>query len=194
MNPLSVDATCAEAFEKRYRQRPDPWDFATSRYERARYGTMLGTLSRATYRCIYEPGCSVVVLTERLARIADRVIATDFAPSAAEQAKRRCTGLPNVQIEVADVRRFIPAERPDLIVFSEICYYFPVDEIRRLGSFLSEHLAAGGELLAAHWLGHSVDHVIHADEAHRALRETLPMLWMSGARYEGFRIDYWRKS
>ena len=192
-NSLTGETTSSEAFERRYRQKPDPWDFATSSYELGRYDSMLNALSRATYRLIYEPGCSVGVLTERLSRIAERVIAADFAPSAVAQAQQRCARLWNVEFEVADVRHFVPAERPDLIVFSEIGYYFPVHEVGRIGRFLGEQLAPGGELLAVHWLGCSGDHVLHGDEVHEKLRETLPLAWITGARREGFRLDSWRK-
>jgi trans-aconitate methyltransferase len=194
MNSLRAHATSSEAFESRYRKKADPWDFATSPYERRRYQTVLNALSRSTYRLIYEPGCSVGVLTEQLSRIAERVIATDFAPSAVEQARRRCARLRNVEIEVADVRHLVLPEHADLIVFSEIGYYFPVNEVGRIGRLLSQQLTPGGEFLAAHWLGHSVDHVLHGDQVHEELRETLPLMLIKGARHEGFRIDCWRKS
>jgi trans-aconitate methyltransferase len=125
--------------------------------------------------------------------MAGRVIAVDFAPSAVALAKRRCAGLRNVEIKVADVRRFTPAERPDLIVFSEIGYYFTLPEVGRIGSFLAGQLAPGGELLAVHWLGCSGDHVLHGDQVHEKLRGILPLVWIKGARHEGFRLDCWRK-
>ena len=98
-----------------------------------------------------------------------------------------------MEFAVADVRHFVPAERPDLIVFSEIGYYFPLHEVGRIGCFLGEQLAPGGELLAVHWLGCSVDHVLHGDEVHEKLRETLPLAWITGAHHKGFRLDRWRK-
>jgi trans-aconitate methyltransferase len=187
------DPTAWQAFEHKYQDKADPWNFATSSYELARYETILSALSGATYGCIYEPGCSVGVLTQQLSRKAVRVMATDFAPTAVEHARRRCAGLQNVEIEVADVRRHRPASPPDLIVFSEIGYYFAAPELRSLGFFLAEQLAPRGELLAAHWLGHSKDHALHGHEVHEQLRAALPLPWIHGSCHEGFRIDRWRK-
>jgi trans-aconitate methyltransferase len=186
-------ATTWNAFERKYQVNTDPWNFATSAYERGRYETILSALSTTPYGCIYEPGCSVGVLTQQLSRMAERVVATDFAPSAVAQARRRCAGLRNIQFDVADVRLYRSTPSPDLIIFSEIGYYFPRFELEVLGALLAEQLAPEGELLAAHWLGHSEDHVLHGDEVHAELRATLPLEWMHGACHAGFRIDSWRK-
>ncbi len=189
----TTDATTWSAFERKYQSDRDPWDFATSSYERGRYETILGALSETAYRCIYEPGCSVGVLTQQLSRMAAHVVATDFAPSAVELARRRCAGLGNIHFEVADVRVYRPMPSPNLIIFSEIGYYFPRIELAGIAAFLASELAPGGELLAAHWLGHSEDHVLHGDEVHAQLRSELPLNWMRGSCHAGFRIDSWRK-
>ena len=193
MTEPAADATTWSAFERRYKREGDPWDFATSSYERGRYETILGALSAAFYRCIYEPGCSVGVLTQQLAPIAERVVATDFAPSAVEQARLRCADFTNVRFDVADVRLYRPTPSPDLIIFSEIGYYFPRAELAQVAAFLAEQLAPGGEFISAHWLGHSEDHVLHGDEVHAQLRSELPLSWLSGSCHAGFRIDSWRK-
>src|SRR3979409_1127734 len=39
----------ADAFENRYRENEDPWNYRTSSYERAKYDTTIGALSRARY-------------------------------------------------------------------------------------------------------------------------------------------------
>jgi protein-L-isoaspartate O-methyltransferase len=193
MSGRVVDATTWQAFERKYQDQSDPWDFATSSYESERYETMLRALSGSNYGCIYEPGCSVGALTQRLSTMAARVVATDFAPSAVQEAKARCAGLQNVEIEVGDVRRYRVPAPPDLIVFSEIGYYFPMPELRSLAVFLAKQLAPHGEFLAAHWLGHSKDHVLHGHEVHDQLRSVMPLVWLHGACHEQFRIDCWRK-
>jgi hypothetical protein len=63
----AASAVSQEAFEARYLQRPDPWRFAESPYELARYLTILSSLGRRAYATVYEPGCSVGVLTRQLA-------------------------------------------------------------------------------------------------------------------------------
>ena len=183
-----------DVFETRYSQNPDPWDFATSAYELGRYQTTLSALSRTTYGTVYEPGCSVGVLTAALARIAQRVIAIDFAPTAALRARTRCSAWSNVEVHCASVATYVPQPPLDLIVFSELGYYFDASELARIGRVLSHKLNPHGEFLAVHWLGYSPDHVTHGDQVHETLRRTLPLEWVKGERHPLFRIDCWRQS
>jgi SAM-dependent methyltransferase len=181
-------------FEARYRENQDPWEFATSAYELGRYETTLNALSRTRYGTVYEPGCSVGVLTSALARMAQRVIAIDFAPSALLHARIRCSAHSNVEIHCASVATYVPQAQLDLVVFSELGYYFDPAELARMGRVLSQKLNSRGEFLAVHWLGHSPDHVTHGDQVHETLRRTLPLTWVKGERYPLFRIDCWRQS
>ena len=91
-------------FEQKYRSSPDPWHFATAKYEQLRYEATLAALPRPHYERAYEPGCSVGVLTSALARRCTRVEACDIAASAVARARERCKTLPNVTILQGDVR------------------------------------------------------------------------------------------
>jgi protein-L-isoaspartate O-methyltransferase len=189
---MNDGSPCSQAaFEARYRADPDPWDFVSSTYERARYAATLGALGRRCYGTAFEPGCSVGELTAALAPLCIRVLATDIAPSAVATARRRCAGLGNVEIECADISKDIPDTSLDLVVFSEIGYYFVADELARIAANIAARLVDGGEWVAVHWLGHSDDHEIHADTVHETLSAVLPLRWVRGARHEGFRIDSW---
>ena len=205
MKPSSYDATAImnadlarkvskDNFEARYGQDQDPWGFATSAYELGRYQTTLNALSRTSYGTVYEPGCSVGVLTAALARMAERVVAIDFAPSAAHRARTRCAACSNVEVHCASVATYVPQAPVDLVVFSELGYYFDPPELARIGRVLSQQLNPRGEFLAVHWLGYSPDHVTHGDQVHETLRRTLPLIWVKGERYPLFRIDCWRRS
>jgi protein-L-isoaspartate O-methyltransferase len=149
-------------------------------------------LLRNSYGRACEPGCSVGELTAQLATVCDEVIAFDIAPSAVAQAQKRCAELKNVEISCADVASRQPSGLFDLIIFSEIGYYFDFPQLEHISRSLACRLTPGGEFVAAHWLGHSADHVLHGDEVHRALLANLPLQWVKGARYAGFRIDSWR--
>jgi SAM-dependent methyltransferase len=194
MNADLARKVSQDVFEARYRQNNDPWEFATSAYELGRYQTTLSALSRESYGTVYEPGCSVGVFTAALARIAASVIAIDFAPSAVLNARERCAALSNVEVHCASVATYVPEAPLDLIVFSELGYYFDPPELARMGGVLSQKLNAGGEFVAVHWLGHSPDHVTHGNQVHETLRRSLPLVWSKGERYPLFRIDCWRKS
>jgi protein-L-isoaspartate O-methyltransferase len=182
------------AFEERYRNDPDPWNFSASAYERNRYRRVMEALPRLSYPRAFEPGCSVGELTAQLAEVCGHVVATDVAPSAVARARRRCAGLENVEIHCADIVGGVPAGPFDLIVFSEIGYYFSAAGLERISRALSRSLNVGGDLIAAHWLGESVDHRAHGDDVHRRLLESLPLRWLNGERHRGFRIDVWRRA
>jgi SAM-dependent methyltransferase len=183
----------AAAFERRYRDETDPWRFATSAYERDRYRITLRALRRRRYRAAFEPGCSIGELTALLAARCDSLNACDIAPSAVDRARRRCAGMDNVEILCAGVTEGLPRHAVDLIVFSEIGYYFSPVELALMASQLAARLVSGGEFVAVHWLGHSADHRLHGEEVHRILHRQLhPRLrWDGGGAEPGFRIDTW---
>lgn len=194
MNDQRVRRPSRESFEAQYASTDDPWKFETSPYEQSRYECILRSLSRKHYAAVYEPGCSIGVLTAKLAAIADQVIATDIAPRAVLHARVRCKDLSNVALSCDDVTTFTPQVAPDLLIFSEIGYYFDAGELTRAASRLAELLLPPGEFVAAHWLGSSADHMLHGDEVHDILKACLPLKWVKGERYARFRIDCWAKS
>lgn len=194
MRPDLAYKVSREAFEERYAAAEDPWAFETSSYEQHRYATVLRTLARANYGTVYEPGCSIGVLTAKLALIAERVIATDISLSAVNRAKARCAGLSNVEVACEDTANYVPPDSLDLVILSEIGYYFEAPELCRISTLLAARLQSQGEFVAVHWLGHSEDHVQHGDEVQDTLKSVLPLRWHKGERHRSFRIDCWVKA
>ena len=135
-------------FEEFYRANPDPWNFAGSDYERGRYRAIVDALPRSRYASAFEPGCSIGELTAQLATVCDHVTAIDIAPSAVRLARRRCAGLANVDVACGDIDIDIPPGPFDLIVFSEIGYYFPVPRLRDIANSLAGRLSHGGDFVA----------------------------------------------
>jgi protein-L-isoaspartate O-methyltransferase len=188
----------AEAFENRYRENPDPWNYRASPYQRGKYQVTLEALSRPRYGNAFEPACSVGELTAMLASRCSRLLATDVSETAVQQARRRCAGLHHVRIERRDLRADFDnhaEERPfDLIVFSEVGYYFDIESLSTLARRLADALCTNGELIAVHWRGHSSDHVLHGDEVHRCLLHALPLQHRLGDHHPGYRLDSWLKT
>lgn len=181
-----------DAFEDLYADDADPWDFATSPYEQGRYQAIAATLRRDRYRAGFEPACSVGELTVRLARQCDRLDALDISPSAVAQAKARCSdeGLTNVHLEVGSVVDHA-GRGYDLIVFSELGYYFEVPDLEVVLDRVIDALEPGGELVACHWLGSSPDHRLHGDDVHAVIATRPGLVPLGGRRHEGFRIESW---
>jgi SAM-dependent methyltransferase len=180
-------------FEARYQASSDPWHFASSEYELDRYETTLECLARASYRRGFEPGCSVGVLTAALARRIDHLIACDIAETAVACAKQRCRELANVEIYQRDVAAGPPDGMFDLIVFSELGYYFSADRLSAIARQLADRLEPGGEFIAVHWLGKSADHVLHGNQVHEVLGQALRCEQIADSSHTGFRIDSWRR-
>ena len=191
---MTSNKTSAAFFEEMYRQNADPWDFATNGYERGRYEVILRTLGERRYERAFEPGCSVGVLTEGLAAGCGQVLAMDISPSAVEQARLRCRKLENVRIECGSLADVVPEGTFDLIVLSEIGYYFEEARLKEIAESLSGRLPAGGTLLGAHWLGSSADHVLSGDQVHAVLGGLAGLKLEKSERLEGFRLDVWCKA
>jgi cyclopropane fatty-acyl-phospholipid synthase-like methyltransferase len=162
-------ASSAAFFEAKYQKKTDPWDFSTNTYELQRYNAIIRAIAHRRYGRAFEPGCSIGVLTERLAAYCDEIHAIDFSPSACAQARARCARLPQVKVTCASLPAGTPAKDFDLLVLSEIGYYFTPEDWQRTSAALIDSLPQGAIVLAAHWLGHSQDHRIHGDEVHEIL-------------------------
>ena len=190
---LRDDPTSEAFFEQAYRGKEDPWEFASSEYELRRYGAIVEALRGRRYRDGVEPGCSIGVLTCQLAKLCGEVYAADISGTAAEAARRRCAGLGNVRVFHAPVQELAVPEGYDLLVFSEIGYYFREAELAALMGRLLQPMARGGTLLASHWLGKSPDHVLRGDAVHEILGRAVGLKLEHEVRYAEFRLDRWVK-
>ncbi len=183
-----------EAFEAKYADCRDPWNFAASPYERGRFDEIIGALGRARYERAFEPGCSIGEQTALLAPRCASLLATDISPTAAACAADRCAPFPHVRCLCQDVAAQLPAGCFDLIVFSEIGYYFEGAALAALTRRLTQHLSPHGELLAAHWLGTSEDHVLHGSEVHDILRRTVEFPGIIQRRGPDFVVERWQRA
>jgi SAM-dependent methyltransferase len=180
-------------FDAKYQQSPDPWNFAGSPYEHARYAAILGALNFRQYQSAFEPGSSIGVLTQSLAQFCDHVDAIDISPTAAELARKRCSALSNVTVRCSSLAEYIPASF-DLLVFSEIGYYFSFAELRAVLDRCIANLQPGGTLLATHWLGTSPDHILSGNDVHATIAAIPGLVLEHSDHRESFRLDRWRKA
>jgi trans-aconitate methyltransferase len=188
---MTRDTSSQSFFETMYRRDADPWAFASSKYEQSRYEAILQAIGQRQYQSAFEPGCSIGVLTERLAGICGHVQAMDISPSAVHRACIRCKDLPNVEITCGAIPQLLPSGPFDLVVFSEIGYYLEEYELQAVGSKLVERLLENGVFLAAHWLGNSTDHILSGDRVHEILGGTEQLFLEHSERHAQFRLDRW---
>lgn len=156
-------------FENLYADSPDPWDFATSEYERRKYGRTLESLGGRHFRRALEVGSSIGVFTNMLAPYCEKLLALDTSKQAVEAARKRLAGYEHVRVE----RRTIPEETPDgpfdLIVASEVLYYLPPEVVTQTLRRFEEILEPGGVLLAVHWRKETQTYPMQGDEVHELL-------------------------
>jgi SAM-dependent methyltransferase len=188
------ETTSAEFFERKYLAESDPWKFATNEYEQFRYDTILRLLESARYGHAFEPGCSIGELTVRLAPLCDHLTALDISTTASRRARQLCLKFSQVIVVCGALPDFVPVNALDLVVLSEVGYYFGGEQLRSIGNSLVLQLNEGGTLIASHWLGSSRDHRLHGDDVHEVLQTLTGLSLTARERYEGFRIDKWIKA
>jgi predicted TPR repeat methyltransferase len=188
---MIMNTTSQVFFNSMYQRNPDPWNFASSPYELGRYAHIIEALRGRRYNSAFEPGCSIGVLTEELASICDIVEATDIAQIAVDRARHRCSSLANVHIECGALPDNIPTGKFDLIVFSEIGYYFSEFQLQSLINRLITHMDPCGTFLAAHWLGSSSDHLLSGDQVHQLIMDAERLNLVHSERHENLRLDRW---
>lgn len=178
-------------FDERYASDPDPWRFETSGYERAKYDATLAALSHARYASALEIGCSIGVLTEKLAQRCEALIALDVAEAALDRARERCRELGNV----AFVRGQIPGDWPDgsfdLILLSEVVYYLDAADVGRLVRRVRDSLKPGGDVVLVHWTGET-HYPLSGDEAAELFIAQAAELATTTARTDAYRLDVLR--
>lgn len=119
-----------EHFERLYRDSLDPWNLETSPYEQQKYQATLAALGDRRFSSALEVGCSIGVLTRRLAGRCDQLIGVDFVAAAVAKARARCASLPGVSIQQMQVPQQWPEGRFDLILFSEVLYFLDEYDLR----------------------------------------------------------------
>ena len=156
-------------FEDLYAASPDPWGFATSGYEHAKYERTLQALEGRRFDKALEAGCSIGVFTAMLAPYCDELLAVDASEKAIALARERLAGTPDVRVE----RRTLPEETPDgpfdLVVVSEILYYLDRPTMLAALKSLEGALASGGSFLAVHWRRETKTYPLQGDEVHDLL-------------------------
>jgi trans-aconitate methyltransferase len=176
-------------FEARYRADTDPWGFATEPYEQAKYARTLAALGPRHFAAALELGCSIGVLTERLAPRCDRLVALDAAPTAVARARTRLAGVPTVTVLEGLVPEDLPPGPWELVVASEILYYLDAALLDLAVERLAADLAPGGLLLAVHWTGVAASHALPADVVHARLLAATGLRGVHAETHEHYRLD-----
>lgn len=176
-------------FAEMYCGAADPWHLAERWYEQRKYAITLASLPLRHYRRVFEPGCSVGVLSEQLAPRCDRLLSWDRRPEAVDAAARRLEAFEGAEARHGVVPEQWPDGEFDLIVLSEMLYYLDAEERSWLLHAAIRSLADGGHLLAVHWRHHVPEHTAEADEIHDELRKEPELLSLARHEEDDFLLD-----
>lgn len=138
-------------FDRMYSENIDPWGYETSAYEAEKYALSLGLLGARRFPQGVEIGCSIGVLSEQIARRCDYFLGVDAAEAALVRARSR--GVANAEFRRAVLPRDWPCGAWDLIVLSEVLYFFDADDIAQLAHDAARTLSGNGVVLLASYLG-----------------------------------------
>jgi SAM-dependent methyltransferase len=175
-------------FDRIYERAADPWHFETSDYEREKYDATISMLGRRRFASGFEIGCSIGVLTARLADRCDALLSVDVNERALAAAKARCAGLPHVSFAEMCVPAAFPAGPFDLVVVSEVAYYWS-DQDLRLAIDRIASAAPGGTLELVHFLPPVDDYVRGGDAVHELFLADARLTPLRQRRAERYRID-----
>ena len=144
-------------FEDLYSRSADPWRFASSPYEAAKYAATLAALPRSRYARGLEVGCSIGVFTAALADRCDDLLALEPVEAALAAAAARNAAKPWVRFTRAFVPQAWPQECFDLVILSEVLDYLAAPDVHAIADRLRSTLDPGGDVVLVHWIGKKAD-------------------------------------
>jgi SAM-dependent methyltransferase len=188
MGQSSLDA---EYFARVYAQTSDPWNFATSAYENAKYAATIDVLGESHFELGFEIGCSVGVLTALLAARCDALLSIDINERALDAARARCANLAHVRFARMAFPHDVPAGPFDFIIVSEVAYYWSDADLARAIDWIAG-AARGGIVELVHFLPKVEDYVRDGDAVHAAFLTDARFTSLRQRRTDRYRIDLLR--
>lgn len=187
-------------FDQIYSTTDDPWGFETREYEREKYVRTIASLPQERYRRCLEIGCSVGVLSRLLLGRCDGLFATEINDRALAAARDRNADLPTGAFVKMNFPEEVPPGTFDLVVLSEVAYYWAAPAFRLAQKLiLDQLLEAGGTLILVHYTPVETDYPLTGEEVHEAYLaesrgESAPLRQVSAYRAEQYRIDVFQRA
>lgn len=175
-------------FDAFHARHDDPWGLESRWYERRKRALLVAALPRERFAATLELGCASGAVTRELAKRSASVVAVDASEVALDRARRR--GAPgHVRFERHELPEQWPAGRFDLILLSELAYYWTP---ARLAAALERIDAAATDdavLVVCHWRPAIDGAPLTGDAVHAAIAGRRGWRLLSRHREELFTLD-----
>lgn len=181
-------------FDAIYRSNPDPWKFATSQYEADKYAVTLAALPKMRYRSGFEIGGSIGVLTEKLAPRCDALLSVDVSDIAQSQAIQRCRSMAQIQFQIMRLPEEYPDQMFDLILLSEVGYYWCWEDLSQVQNRIAASLEPSGHLLLVHWTQPAPEYPLTGDEVHNSFLAMPQLIHLHGLVKPEYRLDLFTRT
>ncbi len=192
---MNVTSLNAEYFDDIFAANDDPWDLASSHYEAAKFAYTHDVLADRRYARALEIGCAHGVLTSHLTPICDSLLAIDISTKALTKARERVGDRPGVTLaQMAFPRETPDGEGYDLIILSEVAYYWDLVDLDRASEWLRDQVVSGGRIILVHYT-EETDYPHSGDEAVEALWTELGSDFAVelAERQDKYRLDLWNR-
>jgi SAM-dependent methyltransferase len=152
----------------------DPFAFDSNPREALKYDRTLELCGDGPFERALEIGCAEGAFTERLAARCHSLLAVDISDVAVRRASARTRDRAGVRCE----RMTLPAEFPDgtfdLVVASDVFYYWQLPDLEAALRRIQDAIAPGGKLVAAHYTP-PMGAILDGNEVHDALSAGLDL-------------------
>jgi SAM-dependent methyltransferase len=175
-------------FDRLYAASADPWQFETSKYEKDKYDATVEALGSTRFRNALEIGCSIGVLTSMLADRCTNLLSVDVSGDALQSACIRCESKPNVSFARMLVPNDFPLGNFDLIVVSEVGYYWSKADLKLSIDKIAKAVRSG-TIELVHYLPKVHDYPLSGDEVHETFLADPRFKSLRSTRTEKYRLD-----
>lgn len=187
------DSLTTKYFEDVYSANADPWGFESSPYEQEKFAKTMDALPRDHYTAGFEIGCSIGVLSDKLAGRCESLLSVDVADRALDQARERCRDIAHLRFQKMSVPGEFPEGQFDLVVVSEVGYYFALPDLDMLIDQIAAAQRRGDDLVLVHFTPFVPDYPLTGDAVHERFLQRSEWTRLHGRIEERYRIDVLRR-
>jgi SAM-dependent methyltransferase len=175
----------------------DPFRFDSDPREALKYERTLDLCGQGPFDRALEVGCAEGVFTELLASRCRELLAVDISEVAVDRAAARTRGVPGVRCEKRTLPREFPDGPFDLIVASDVMYYWQLADLGEAVPVIEAAIAPGGRLVTLHYAP-PMGAVLDGDEVHDYLTEHLALRRVYSEELElnsaPYRVDVFQRA